>query len=459
MKLLTLIKEDKVFSAFYISGTAIAIASALVAAFVFHILIADIDAESNRSRMVYVDNCRFESDELIDHIYYKSPEYIVRGCSKKFLELCKANITGIETALLYDKYNTVNVTVNRDESLIDTYEKKEQYSLIIANSAFFDTYDLEFICGRAFADTATFRQYSEYLGCNMTDGEAVINETLATRLFGSVEEAIGKRLYSDYTSGNMTVVGVVKNVSSLLPNASADVYANLECLFEGYNGGDSFDLVGRCNAMQFLMKDGVDIDRFRSEFNTMISKYERQLSEQMHLTITFGGMIRTHFSHALNVNPDVKDDNSVTQFAAVIGVVMFLLLLLPAVNLTGFVSNRMKEQQPELGIRKTYGASKFSLLWYVFQQNMVMTVCGGIVGYPIAIAFVSAMAKGEIGQMVVMHMSEGRYDGTVDMSMFFSPWLFIIAFFCCFVLTTLAALIPAIKALKKPIVEALNLGI
>ena len=48
-----LIRDDKLFSAIYIAGTAVAIASAMVIAIVFHILLADIAPESNRSRTLY----------------------------------------------------------------------------------------------------------------------------------------------------------------------------------------------------------------------------------------------------------------------------------------------------------------------------------------------------------------------------------------------------------------------
>ena len=44
-----LIREDKLFSAIYIAGTAVAIASAMVIAIFLNIKLADIPPESNRS--------------------------------------------------------------------------------------------------------------------------------------------------------------------------------------------------------------------------------------------------------------------------------------------------------------------------------------------------------------------------------------------------------------------------
>ena len=48
-----LIREDKLFSAIYVAGTAVAIASAMVIAIFLNIKLADIPPETNRSRTLY----------------------------------------------------------------------------------------------------------------------------------------------------------------------------------------------------------------------------------------------------------------------------------------------------------------------------------------------------------------------------------------------------------------------
>ena len=51
-----LIREDKLYSAIYIAGTAVAIASAMVIAIVLHTMVADITPGVNRSRTLYVSS-------------------------------------------------------------------------------------------------------------------------------------------------------------------------------------------------------------------------------------------------------------------------------------------------------------------------------------------------------------------------------------------------------------------
>ena len=49
-----LIREDKLFSAIYVAGTAVAIASAMVVALILHIRISNIYPEEHRDRTVYL---------------------------------------------------------------------------------------------------------------------------------------------------------------------------------------------------------------------------------------------------------------------------------------------------------------------------------------------------------------------------------------------------------------------
>ena len=57
-----LIREDKLFSAIYIAGTAVAIASAMVVALILHIRMGNIYPEEHRDRTVYLKSY-FKNDK------------------------------------------------------------------------------------------------------------------------------------------------------------------------------------------------------------------------------------------------------------------------------------------------------------------------------------------------------------------------------------------------------------
>lgn len=58
-----LIREDKLFSAIYVAGTAVAIASAMVVVLVLHIRISNIYPEVNRDRTVMVRSLVFRRNQ------------------------------------------------------------------------------------------------------------------------------------------------------------------------------------------------------------------------------------------------------------------------------------------------------------------------------------------------------------------------------------------------------------
>jgi putative ABC transport system permease protein len=135
---------------------------------------------------------------------------------------------------------------------------------------------------------------------------------------------------------------------------------------------------------------------------------------------------------------------------------MLLFLLLPAINLSGLVSNRMEARRAEMGIRKAFGAKRRGLLNEVIHENLVFTLLGGAVGWVLSWLFLCAVCNSEIFRIIFTSRDGRDYVPTFDFQMFFTPTLFLVAFLCCAVLNLMAALIPSWHSLRKPIVESLN---
>ena len=60
--------------------------------------------------------------------------------------------------------------------------------------------------------------------------------------------------------------------------------------------------------------------------------------------------------------------------------ILLVLLIVPAINLGGMIAGRMEERLSEMGIRKSYGASRRRLLGQVLAENLYMTLAGGLLG-------------------------------------------------------------------------------
>ena len=199
--LLALIREDKLFSAIYIAGTAVAIASAMVIAIVFNMLLADIPPESNRSRTLYVSG-RFLPVEKSDDVPYH------QGHSSVALDSCYRRMKCVEAATgiipaMQNRYTIAGFgTTDRQGT------EQSSVSAIATDHDFFRFYDLDFIDGRPFSKKES------------DDGErvCVITDKVAAR----TGTATGRTVRVNGKS--FRVVGVVKAVSAFLEEATADIY-------------------------------------------------------------------------------------------------------------------------------------------------------------------------------------------------------------------------------------------
>jgi putative ABC transport system permease protein len=56
-------------------------------------------------------------------------------------------------------------------------------------------------------------------------------------------------------------------------------------------------------------------------------------------------------------------------------------MLLPAINLVNINVSRILERSSEIGVRKSFGASPWTLVGQFIVENLVLTIVGGFVGF------------------------------------------------------------------------------
>ena len=53
--------------------------------------------------------------------------------------------------------------------------------------------------------------------------------------------------------------------------------------------------------------------------------------------------------------------------------ILLVLLLVPALNLSGMIASRMESRLSEMGVRKSFGAGRGGLLSQVMWENLLLT--------------------------------------------------------------------------------------
>ncbi len=139
-----------------------------------------------------------------------------------------------------------------------------------------------------------------------------------------------------------------------------------------------------------------------------------------------------------------------------VAVAIFMLLFVPALNLSGMVVSRMERRLPEMAIRKAFGARRHTLLWQVIMENLTLTLVGGFIG--LFLAWLALYVwRDWIFYMFFSFNSWGLYGRVpiIEGEMLFAPAIFLICLLVCCVLNLLTAALPAWWSLRKPIVESM----
>ncbi len=418
---LALMREERLYSAMYIAGTALAVAFVMMIAEVYYVMVADIAPEVRRSTTYYQDHLTLKNNEdflqPITHEMYrdlfqtmKTPE-----CMTAELEL----------------WSNVSFFVTMPDSI---HEQSTRVKMADAN--FFHFYQFRFIEG------APFTKDDFDNGRN----NVVITEQLRDQIFGHEQKGLGQTLTLNHRL--FRICGVVETPSTLTDKCVADIWMpytyNGLMRDVGYDSNQPLDLT--------ISVPDNKRDAFMQELKDVEARYNAVHKDE---PVIIGDRIKSHYEQVwkgVNNIFDTWDENLFWYITPA----ALLLLLVPALNLSGMVASRMEHRLPEIAIRKTFGANRRTLLGEVMMENLVLTIIGGIVGLCLA----WTALYGWRDWVFDIFSSNYRIYGTVPLlkgEMFFGPAVFLIALTVCCVLNVLAATLPAWFSLRKPIVESMSL--
>ncbi|MCC8171243.1 MAG: ABC transporter permease [Parabacteroides sp.] len=273
--------------------------------------------------------------------------------------------------------------------------------------------------------------------------KVVISETIARRLYGT-KEVVGKTVELGFVP--YTIGGVVKDVPMQAEAAYGNVWAPYTTTPLSEDGWAE-DLLGsmRC---YILAPSSADFDAIRREVNQRVEMMNGTLSD---LCLDLRGQPDTQFAQLSRRWAGDESDASALIRKYVI--IILVLLLVPAFNLSGITLSRMKKRMAELGVRKAFGASQKELFGQILYENFIFTLIGGAVGLALSY-FAVVMMKDWLLFTTIQSLSSGT--DTTSMKMLFKPMVFVYAFLFCLLINLVSAGIPAWIASRKNIVSSLN---
>lgn len=426
---LALFRQNRLFSTLYITGTGLAIAMTVIMALIYYVKLAPIYPAENRNNTLYLTYASFNSKK------YKSNWKTGLGyrALQEWIYPLK-NVVAVSASLKNDMLGA---------GYIQPTDRSGDFSpaLKLVDPAFFRIYSLRFIDGNPFTDS------------DLESGihTAVISDDLARRLFGSTDEVVGRSFTLDYI--DYRVCGVVRGASYLTNESYAQVYLPYSVVPDYKKPlTERFPYCGQYN-ITFLVKDDAQADALRAEIKELTRRVNLEYKDSWSIEVW-----EQPTSHLTSVFQERPSDVSfsIWETAGYFIVVVFVLLLVPALNLSGLIASRMESRLPEMGVRKSFGANRSVLLSQVMWENLFLTIIGGIIG--LIVAWITVYVGREWIFTILSKRPMATPEGAnlyVSGEMLFTPAVFGISFLLCLLLNLLSALLPAWMSLRKPILYSL----
>lgn len=418
-----MLRDNKLLSLISILGTAMAICMIMVIVITYQLRVKNYSPEDNRDRTLYVRwGGRSFSTENHGNGYLS-------------LRTIKECLLPMKTPEAISFFSPIR---NQLASLPGGKEKKD-CMMLFTDDVFWEVFNFDFISG------------SPYTQAEVASGikKAVITATMARHLYGTTDAA-GQTIMISYKP--YTVCGVVKDVSTIARTAYAEVWLPYSSVPTDMLADDAWaeSITGWFHAV-ILARSPADFDAIGQEMNNLLARYNSSLKEyKLSLYDQPDTQLELQIKGLGAVGPD--KEKTILQYLLVITI----LLLVPAINLSGTTLSQMRNRLSEIGVRKAFGATKGRLLVQILSENMFLTLLGGALGLVFSYIAIYLMRtwllSNSFGSVATV------FGGTPQLSVgeLFNPVIFLYAFLFCLLLNLLSAGIPAYRMSQKDVVEALN---
>ena len=125
---------------------------------------------------------------------------------------------------------------------------------------------------------------------------------------------------------------------------------------------------------------------------------------------------------------------------------------MPAINLSSMTQSRLRQRVSEIGVRRAFGSTRMEMMGQIIMENLIVTVLAGMIGLLFSVLFAY------IGNSLLFAQAYSLTLNTpeVSTSILLHPSTFMYALLFCFILNLLSSGIPAWRASRTSIVNALG---
>ena len=244
--------------------------------------------------------------------------------------------------------------------------------------------------------------------------------------------------------------GVIKDVSTVATTDCGAMWIPDGVAADNCNesGDREIGIMGMVSTT-ILAKDRSDFPKIREEEKSKLKEYNTIIGEQGYEIIDRN---RPYDQKKQSINFGGSHEVDVHQVRRQKLIIFLILLIVPAVNLSSMTQSRLRQRVSEIGVRRAFGCTRAEIVGQIIMENMIMTLIAGVIGLLLSIAFAWIAAA----SLFAIPFSFTMNEATIDFSILIHPSTFGYALLFCFLLNLLSSGIPALRASRTNIVNALT---
>lgn len=228
-------------------------------------------------------------------------------------------------------------------------------------------------------------------------GTAIVNESIAKKYFGSVENAMGKTITLN-ESAKFTITGVCRGwpekshlqFNILLSNSGNNWLNETEYV---YFGPYTYVLLNKnASAVALESKLPLIIDKYVSGAIPKLfgESYKQFVAEGNGYRYFLQPIKKIHLTSALEdeLTPTVS-----IRIILLLGTIAAFILFLACVNFVNLSTALSVERAREVGIRKTFGSRKTELIWQFLSESILFSLISMVVAFVLVYLFTPLLSK------------------------------------------------------------------
>ena len=418
-----LMKQNRLFTSVYIAATGLSIALVMTLFIIFYVKFAPIYPEYNRNRILTMStSMRVDKNNEGNWSCNSGVSYYFVSDYLQKLKHAEA-VAAVET-----NNGTTLASKVGDKKVVKTF-------LRYVNADFWQVFTFHFLTGRAFSGEEQ----------EAVQPVVVLSESFSRRIFAH-STPLGEKVF--FNGKEFTVIGVVKDASNATPYATADAWIPITHNASSVVNKEYMGFMGGIHA--FMLAS--DKKELRCEVLDMIDRYNQQDSVYRH---EFFGQPDDYWMSTFRTGNNDEYGFSFWSLMKNYIFILIALLFIPALNLSGMISNRMDSRMSELGVRRAYGASNREIIRQILYENLLLTAIGSLLG--LVLSYIIVLTTSDW----ILHLFDGVVTGSgseinVTFEMLFNPIVFGSALLFCVLLNLISALIPTVWALKHSIINSIH---